>query len=125
MMLVEVEGAPVIAVTVRRLLSVLPFLIPASSLAQTVEEKARSCSVCHGEAGIPVEKTTPIIWGQAGGYMYPDGCLQTRNPARSADVRHRSGDGSTGDGGSRGALCREVLAEPAASTATGGNRRAR
>ena len=70
MMLVEVEGAPVIAVTVRRLLSVLPFLIPASSLAQTVEEKARSCSVCHGESGIPVEGTTPIIWGQSGGYMY-------------------------------------------------------
>ena len=59
-----------IAVPVRRLLSVLPFLIPASSLAQTIEEKARSCSVCHGEAGIPVEGTTPIIWGQSGGYMY-------------------------------------------------------
>jgi len=59
-----------IAVSVRRFLIVLPFLIPASSLAQTIEEKARSCSVCHGEAGIPVEKTTPIIWGQAGGYMY-------------------------------------------------------
>ena len=59
-----------IAVPAHRFLIVLPFLIPASSLAQTVEEKARSCSVCHGEAGIPVEKTTPIIWGQAGGYMY-------------------------------------------------------
>jgi cytochrome c553 len=26
--------------------------------------------VCHREKGIPVEKNTPIIWGQAGGYMY-------------------------------------------------------
>jgi cytochrome c553 len=60
-----------IAATARRcLMAVLPLLIPAAPMAQTVEEKARACSVCHGETGIPVEKNTPIIWGQAGGYMY-------------------------------------------------------
>jgi cytochrome c553 len=38
--------------------------------AQTVEEKAQVCSACHGEAGIPQEKTTPVIWGQNEGYLY-------------------------------------------------------
>jgi cytochrome c553 len=37
---------------------------------QTIEEKAASCGACHGEAGIPQEKTTPIIWGQQEGYLY-------------------------------------------------------
>jgi cytochrome c553 len=38
--------------------------------AQSIEEKAQICSSCHGEAGIPQEKTTPIIWGQNEGYIY-------------------------------------------------------
>jgi cytochrome c553 len=38
--------------------------------AQTIEEKAQICSACHGEAGIPQEKTTPVIWGQNEGYLY-------------------------------------------------------
>lgn len=28
------------------------------------------CSGCHGEKGIPQEKTTPVIWGQSEGYIY-------------------------------------------------------
>ena len=35
-----------------------------------IEEKAQICSACHGEAGIPQEKTTPVIWGQNEGYLY-------------------------------------------------------
>jgi cytochrome c553 len=37
---------------------------------QTIEEKAASCGACHGAAGVPQEKTTPIIWGQQEGYLY-------------------------------------------------------
>ena len=40
------------------------------SLAQSIDEKAQLCSACHGETGIPQEKTTPIIWGQHVGYLY-------------------------------------------------------
>ena len=28
------------------------------------------CAACHGENGVPQEKTTPIIWGQTLGYQY-------------------------------------------------------
>lgn len=45
-------------------------LIGSQVAAQTVEEKAQLCSACHGEAGIPQEKTTPVIWGQNEGYLY-------------------------------------------------------
>ena len=47
-------------------------LIPTCSpvAAETIEEKAQLCSACHGEAGIPQEKTTPVIWGQNEGYLY-------------------------------------------------------
>jgi cytochrome c553 len=48
-------------------------LLTASILAakgQTIEQKAEICSNCHGEAGIPEEKTTPVIWGQQEGYIY-------------------------------------------------------
>ena len=41
-----------------------------SALAQGIEEKAQICSACHGEAGIPQDKATPIIWGQHQGYLY-------------------------------------------------------
>ncbi|WP_244470753.1 c-type cytochrome [Microvirga massiliensis] len=39
-------------------------------LAQNLEEKAQICSACHGENGVPQERTTPIIWGQHQGYTY-------------------------------------------------------
>jgi len=38
--------------------------------SQTIEEKASSCGACHGEAGIPQDKTKPMIWGQQEGYLY-------------------------------------------------------
>jgi cytochrome c553 len=38
--------------------------------ADTLEEKAKMCGGCHGEDGIPQEKTTPVIWGQHQGYLY-------------------------------------------------------
>jgi cytochrome c553 len=38
--------------------------------AQDVAETAQVCAGCHGENGVPQEKTTPIIWGQNEGYLY-------------------------------------------------------
>ena len=37
--------------------------------AQTIEEKLRGCDSCHGEQGIPKDKSTPVIWGQVQGYI--------------------------------------------------------
>src|SRR5215471_20616718 len=53
--------------------------------AQTVEEKAQICGACHGENGIPQQKTMPVIWGQQQGYLY----LQLRDyksGARKNDI---------------------------------------
>jgi cytochrome c553 len=47
---------------------------------QTIEDKAAICGTCHGKAGIPQEKTTPVIWGQQEGYLY----LQLRDFKRGA-----------------------------------------
>lgn len=38
--------------------------------ADAIDDKAQVCSGCHGENGIPQEKTTPIIWGENEGYLY-------------------------------------------------------
>jgi cytochrome c553 len=35
-----------------------------------VAEKAKLCATCHGEQGIPINKQTPVIWGQDEGYIY-------------------------------------------------------
>jgi cytochrome c553 len=51
---------------------------PPPAYAQTLEEKAQMCGGCHGESGVPQEKTTPVIWGQHQGYLY----LQLRDYKR-------------------------------------------
>src|SRR5688572_21705989 len=51
-------------------IGILCVMAAASVSAQTIEEKAEVCSACHGEKGIPQEKTTPIIWGQHVGFTY-------------------------------------------------------
>jgi cytochrome c553 len=38
--------------------------------ADAAPEKAALCATCHGEKGIPVNKQTPVIWGQNEGYLY-------------------------------------------------------
>lgn len=46
-------------------------LIGGSALAAgDVAEKAKLCATCHGEQGIPINKQTPVIWGQDEGYFY-------------------------------------------------------
>lgn len=53
-------------------------LLPRSAGAATLDEKAQMCGGCHGENGVPQEKTTPVIWGQHLGYLY----LQLRDYKR-------------------------------------------
>src|SRR5262245_1596559 len=59
-----------------RLLAFLCVLILAGSQFAVAQEPARLqeqvqlCAACHGENGVPLEKTTPIIWGQTLGYQY-------------------------------------------------------
>jgi cytochrome c553 len=38
--------------------------------ADPIEEKAKICTACHGENGVPQLKTTPVIWGQNAGYLF-------------------------------------------------------
>ena len=60
-------------------------LMPAVAWAQTFEEKAQICGACHGENGVPQQKTMPVIWGQYQGYLY----LQLRDyksGARKNDI---------------------------------------
>jgi cytochrome c553 len=45
-------------------------MLPGTAGAQAVEQKAQLCTACHGESGIPQQKTTPVIWGQQLGYLY-------------------------------------------------------
>jgi cytochrome c553 len=37
---------------------------------QSLQEKIQLCATCHGEQGIPINKQTPVIWGQNEGYLY-------------------------------------------------------
>jgi cytochrome c553 len=45
-------------------------LCGSASAADDIAEKAKLCATCHGEQGIPINKQTPVIWGQDEGYLY-------------------------------------------------------
>jgi cytochrome c553 len=38
--------------------------------ADSIADKVEVCAGCHGADGKPVDKTTPVIWGQLTGYIY-------------------------------------------------------
>jgi cytochrome c553 len=42
---------------------------PIAPSAQTVDDLAQVCAGCHGEKGVPIDKTTPVIWGQKRDYI--------------------------------------------------------
>ena len=42
----------------------------APAAADSITEKTEVCAGCHGADGKPVDKTTPVIWGQLTGYIY-------------------------------------------------------
>jgi cytochrome c553 len=49
------------------------FAAAAAEAADDIEAKAQACAACHGENGVPADpKTTPIIWGQQGSYLYKE-----------------------------------------------------
>src|SRR6476646_6593483 len=51
----------------------LVFLLLMSSNAlatDAIEEKAKVCTACHGEKGVPQLNTMPVIWGQNAGYLF-------------------------------------------------------
>src|SRR5215467_13238447 len=55
------------------------------AIAQPIADKVQACAACHGENGIPPDKSWPVIWGQHQGYLY----LQLRDfksGARKSDV---------------------------------------
>ena len=66
-------------------LAIIIAIIPAAAPAQSIEEKAQICAGCHGENGVPQQKSMPVIWGQHQGYTY----LQLRDyksGARKNDI---------------------------------------
>ncbi len=60
------------------LVAALFLALPAFAHAASLEDNVAMCGACHGENGVPQEKTTPGIWGQAEGYLY----LQLRDYKR-------------------------------------------
>lgn len=62
------------ALVMMRRIVVLTFAVLGATLAgaraDSVEDKAVVCGGCHGETGIPQDKTMPVIWGQQQGYLY-------------------------------------------------------
>ena len=45
-------------------------LSAAPAAADSIAEKVEVCAGCHGADGKPIDKTTPVIWGQLTGYIY-------------------------------------------------------
>lgn len=45
--------------------------LPTHSRAdESVADKAEVCGGCHGEDGVPADKSIPVLWGQNEGYIY-------------------------------------------------------
>jgi len=38
--------------------------------ADDIAEKAALCAACHGDKGMPLDASIPILWGQNEGYIY-------------------------------------------------------
>ncbi len=61
---------PLSALTSRAILFAAVLLTSGSVSAADIAEKVKLCATCHGEQGIPINKQTPVIWGQDEGYSY-------------------------------------------------------
>ncbi|MBS0232190.1 MAG: cytochrome C [Proteobacteria bacterium] len=42
---------------------------PVTASADSVNDLAQVCSGCHGEKGVPIDKSIPVIWGQRREYI--------------------------------------------------------
>jgi cytochrome c553 len=58
------------AASTRIVFTALLLAVAPLTHADTIEDKAAACAACHGENGIPPDKTFPVIWGQHLGYLY-------------------------------------------------------
>ncbi len=61
-----------LSVPLALVLALVLLVLPVTANAQSIEEKAQSCTACHGEAGVPTEQPfpVPVIWGQNLGYLF-------------------------------------------------------
>ena len=60
-------------------------ILSSAAWAQPIDDQALACAGCHGENGVPLQTTMPVIWGQQQGYLY----LQLRDfksGARKNDI---------------------------------------
>ena len=44
--------------------------LPATARADTLSDRVELCVACHGEHGVPQDKSIPVIDGQQEGYLY-------------------------------------------------------
>jgi cytochrome c553 len=51
-------------------LAALMLISSAALAADPIADKAKLCATCHGEQGVPINKATPVIWGQNEGYLF-------------------------------------------------------
>jgi len=42
----------------------------ADEAKPTLAERVVICATCHGERGVPIDPSIPVIWGQQQGYLY-------------------------------------------------------
>jgi cytochrome c553 len=54
----------------REVLAALAVALAVPAHADSVAEKAALCAACHGENGVPLDRSVPVIWGQQQGYLY-------------------------------------------------------
>jgi cytochrome c553 len=45
-------------------------ILTVAAHAQSIEQKAELCAACHGAAGVPTQKSFPVISGQQLGYLF-------------------------------------------------------
>jgi cytochrome c553 len=50
-------------------LVVLAALAAPAGSAESIDAKLQVCSACHGANGVPINATTPVIWGQTEYFM--------------------------------------------------------
>ena len=54
----------------RGLVAAMIVLATSAASADDIAEKAAVCAACHGESGVPTDKSIPVLWGQNEGYIY-------------------------------------------------------
>jgi cytochrome c553 len=50
-------------------MGIFAFAQPTTASAQSVNDLVEMCAGCHGEKGVPIDKTIPNIWGQNRTYI--------------------------------------------------------